>query len=926
MKILRNAISMLALCSTLLSSAQAQEKYSKVSIPLNSAQVRNFAINNLSLDHYKAEDNAVEVVLNSEEMSILRQSGYSFELIIDDVVANTIALNSQITPQNSFAPIHGTAGQKIASLIATPAAFGLGGSLRLGAAAGNPGYYTYAEMSAKMLDLANSYPTLVTRYSIGLSDGGLPIYGVKISDNVTTDENEPEILYTGLQHAREAIGGTSLMFFMQYLAENYATDARIQALVNNREIFIIPCSNPDGYTFNYGGSSASYPVTGGGLWRKNRRVTGGNGGSTTYGVDMNRNYSVDFGNCAGASTSCGSTSKSSDTYFGPSAFSEKETQAIRDFVYSRQFVCAIDQHCQGAYYSLPYGRPTLHPALSTEDANFYTRIPALMGTYNGHRAGNSPETVNYEVAGGIKDWLLLGDLGVGSKGKIFGMTGEAGGGQFWAPVSMIIQLCKENCYQNLQLAYAAGSYYETQDLNDIAVNTTTGKFSFSLRRIGLGTNPVTVSLIPLENIATNGAPVVKTAPGYYTSITDSISYQLPVDIQPGQKLKFVWSATAGGITTYDTVVKFYQPTILFTDDTEGTFSDKWTATISPSGPAGWNYSDDYAYSGSKSLSESPGANYTTSSTRILTCKTVFDLANASNAYLSFWTRYKAENFRDKLQVQASTDGTTWVALANQFTVAEDNTTSGGSLNGQPALTGIMKEWTRMLFNLDDYKTYSTVQLRFVFTSDNDASSFAFKLDEGFNIDDVTVVKGTSLAVLPVAIQSFKANLKADQTVQLDWQAATSTQHSHFIVEASSDIEPVFKTIATVYEGMAFTALDIDPVYGNNYYRLRQVDKDGTYTYSKTIKINLNKNYGITFFPNPAQDVLTVKLKDAGTNKMLKLQIFDTHGKMVMTKDVVTETGYTEIILNVGKLSSQTYILKLTDSSGQIVHSGKFFKQ
>lgn len=80
--------------------------------------------------------------------------------------------------------------------------------------------------------------------------------------------------------------------------------------------------------------------------------------------------------------------------------------------------------------------------------------------------------VAYEVAGGIKDWLLMGDIGSGTgpKGKIFGMTGEGGGGDFWAPVNQIIPLCRELCFQNLQLAFAAGDYYELEDKNDIAVN------------------------------------------------------------------------------------------------------------------------------------------------------------------------------------------------------------------------------------------------------------------------------------------------------------------------------------------------------------------------------------------------------------------------------------------------------------------------
>jgi hypothetical protein len=59
--------------------------------------------------------------------------------------------------------------------------------------------------------------------------------------------------------------------------------------------------------YNYSGASASYPTSGGGLWRKNRRNTGGGAGN--IGVDLNRNYGIDWSNCSGASTSCGSSNK-----------------------------------------------------------------------------------------------------------------------------------------------------------------------------------------------------------------------------------------------------------------------------------------------------------------------------------------------------------------------------------------------------------------------------------------------------------------------------------------------------------------------------------------------------------------------------------------------------------------------------------------
>ena len=832
-------------------SSTAQEKYSKVKIPITSPEVKQFAFARLDLDHFSYEGNAMVVVLNSEEIKILKLSHYPFEIIEDDAVQHTLDVNRNITPEmTNRAPIQGNGNQKIANIIPTPAAFGTGGSLRLGAAAGNPGYFTYAEMITQMQNLATANPGLVSFFSIGNSAAGMPIYGVKISDNVTIDEDEPEVLFTGLQHAREAIAGTSLIFYMQYLVENYGNaDHVIKDLVDNREIYIIPCLNPDGYSFNYGGSSSSYPVTGGGLWRKNRRYTGG--AATNIGVDLNRNYLIDWGNCAGASSSCGSNVPTSDTYYGPSVFSEPETQAVRSFVQLRHFVNAIDQHCYGPYYSLPYGRPTLHPVMNHIDSSYYTFVPALMGLYNGHRAGNSPETVAYEVAGGIKDWLLLGDIGVGSgpKGKVYGMTGEAGGGDFWAPISQIIQLCKENCFQNLQLAYAAGGYYDTQDKDDIAVASLSGTFNCQVQRVGLGADPVTISLIPIQNIASAGAPVTTTLANYYDTYTAGISYILSGSISDGQRIKFAWKVESGGIATYDTVTKYYNPVTLLSDDMEGTFSTNWTATISPSGPTGWSYTTLSAFGGTHSMTESPTGNYTTSSTRTVTYKSTLNLSDATEAFLSFWVKHKAENFRDKLQVQISTNGSTWVPVSGSTTVREDNTTNGGTLGGQPALTGIRKNWTRELFDLSAYKGNSSVSLRFRFTSDNDASSFAFKLDDGFYLDNIKVVKSTVVTPFqaePVGpITSRKTINTLTDPRNLSIVAYPNPVNDNLIVQVNNHISN---------DNFIFTITD---AMGRKLHEQRDLVNTGT----TNIKINMNKlppGLYILRVTNNNSEIVTIK--------------------------------------------------------------------
>ena len=170
--------------------SHAQEKYSKVKLPVTSEEIRKFAFNNLNIDHFNYEGNAMLLVLNSEELQSLKNAHYPFELLVDDVVKATIDENRNIVAEISTgrAPLQGDGSERIANIIATPALFGNGGTLRLGASASNPGYFTYADMVAKMQQLATNYPNLVSVYSIGttaVAADGAPaqtIYGVKISE------------------------------------------------------------------------------------------------------------------------------------------------------------------------------------------------------------------------------------------------------------------------------------------------------------------------------------------------------------------------------------------------------------------------------------------------------------------------------------------------------------------------------------------------------------------------------------------------------------------------------------------------------------------------------------------------------------------------------------------------------------------------
>jgi carboxypeptidase T len=261
---------------------------------------------------------------------------------------------------------------------------------------GDSGYHTYAEVSSETLAIAQRYPSLVSRFSLGTSYEGRQIWALKVSDNVATDEAEPEVLFTSNQHAREHLTVEMAMYLLNELTGAYASDPQIKGLVDSREIWIVPTMNPDGAEYDV--ATGSYA-----LWRKNRQPTPG---STAIGTDLNRNWDFQWGCCGGSSAI-----PSSETFRGPAAFSAPETQLVRDFVNSRvvggrqQITTAIDFHTYSELVLWPYGYTMADttPTLLADERNTFAALGQSMAASNGY----TPEQASdlYITDGSIDDWL-----------------------------------------------------------------------------------------------------------------------------------------------------------------------------------------------------------------------------------------------------------------------------------------------------------------------------------------------------------------------------------------------------------------------------------------------------------------------------------------------------------------------------------------
>ena len=413
-----------ALCALcfFLQSLQAQNPdnltYLKVSIDTKNDAIAKLSALGIAVDHGNLIKGQFITDISSDEYALIKDD---FKVaVLETDMERVYADQIQADLLNPNPPVT----DRFNCSYPTPANFNLGS---MGS------YLTYQEMLDELHQMATDYPNLITvkqKLSPTLTTAqGRPLYYVKISDNPNINEAEPRVLYTALHHAREPMSMMSLIFFMHYILENYASDQEIKNLVDSDELYFIPCINPDGYVYN----QTTNP-NGGGLWRKNRRLNS----DGTYGVDPNRNYGYQWGLNSGSSGN-----PASDTYRGTSAFSEPETQMIRDFCVDKDFVAALNSHSSGNYLIHPWGYVNSTPEPAT-----FASLGAQLTSCNGYTVGTCYQTLGYLASGCSDDWMY-GEQS--AKPKIISSTPEIGD-SFWPVPSSIIPLCNETMQMYLQMA------------------------------------------------------------------------------------------------------------------------------------------------------------------------------------------------------------------------------------------------------------------------------------------------------------------------------------------------------------------------------------------------------------------------------------------------------------------------------------------
>lgn len=229
-----------------------------------------------------------------------------------------------------------------------------------------PTYSTYLEL---MNLYANSFPSICKIDTIGISVNGRLILCCKISDNVHSDEAEPEFFYSSTIHGNEILGYQMMLRMIDTLLHGYTTDTSLQRLINSTEIYINPLANPDG-TYN----------------RNDTTVVGATRYNANF-VDLNRNYPSEWSRW-------------------PIDVIQPENQQMIDYCHSHNFVMAANLHSGAEVLNYPWDSFRSSQRLHADD-NWW--IEVCQRFVNQARDSN-PLAMSADFASGYTaggDWYVI---------------------------------------------------------------------------------------------------------------------------------------------------------------------------------------------------------------------------------------------------------------------------------------------------------------------------------------------------------------------------------------------------------------------------------------------------------------------------------------------------------------------------------------
>lgn len=185
---------------------------------------------------------------------------------------------------------------------------------------------------------------------------------------------------------------------------------------------------------------------------------------------------------------------------------------------------------------------------------------------------------------------------------------------------------------------------------------------------------------------------------------------------------------------------------------------------------------------------------------------------------------------------------------------------------------------------------------------------------------------TVSAPVPVTWGTVEARAVGSKA-QISWETITETNNEHFAIERKTADQESWQPLGripsqgTSTQFRRYHFMDDAPAVGINYYRLRQVDHDGQFAFSRVVSVTVEHSTKVTLFPNPARDQLTLQVSNS---ESLSVLLRTMQGQLI--KSWVMPAAEIGLTIPLDQIPQGTYMLQLVNTAGLILHTERLIRQ
>jgi hypothetical protein len=192
-----------------------------------------------------------------------------------------------------------------------------------------------------------------------------------------------------------------------------------------------------------------------------------------------------------------------------------------------------------------------------------------------------------------------------------------------------------------------------------------------------------------------------------------------------------------------------------------------------------------------------------------------------------------------------------------------------------------------------------------------------------------VITFTIVTPLPINLSFLDVKKYNDKQNLVSWTTESEKNSSLFEVEKSINGKSWVKigemnAAGTTTQRENYSFVDKNPA-AKNYYRLKMLDRDGSFEYSKTVSLNNELSTSLTLYPNPIHDRLNLNIEGGNINEV-NIQVINSCGQVVLISKNTVGRSSTIVSLDTNELQAGIYFIRITDENANVIAKEKFLKQ